>query len=1381
MLQRLSALGRRPASALTTALLVSVGSAAVAQAPQPTRPAVKRPQASSHPREGATVPLNVAQRAQFQSHYGQMPLQFEQNRGQAPTPIQFLSMHGAYEVALTPDQLVLNLKSHGAGSTDGLISMRLQGANPNPVLTGEQELPGKVNYFLGNKSEKWHTGISTFSKVRMKEVYPGIDLVYYGNQKQLEYDFVVKPGIDPAKIKLSFTGNRSLHLEENGDLFLRARAGEVRWKRPEVYQMIDGKRRAIASRYKIRSERKGASHVGFEIAQYDHSRPLVIDPTLLIRYYDTLTNAGGAINSATWNSMVADASGNVYAVATSDVTSATYATATAIGGATSTATKTFTKLPAGANANHYMLVMKLDSTGAITYSDIIGGSVPDLNNDYGDFASGIAIDSSGSAYIIGSAQAPDFPMAGTPYQTFVGFSGNANGGSHVARNAYIAKLNPAGNALVYASYFGGRATETGVTIAVNAAGTVLYVGGNTPTTRNFPALGGRNDALGTPALSTNGFQTTYGGSFNDGYVARLNDPSGTGAAYNILAYSTLMGGVGPDNVRHMVIDPTDDNTVYVVGATERGTAASADFFHDLTNGFQTSYTGIDPGFLARIDTSQTGTNSLVYATYIGGLDSTSGAGQGVNEAESVAFAGNGIVYITGQTNSTNFPITANALQSTHGGTSPNGNADAFLLEVNTTLTGASSKLYASYLGGGGVDYGAGIAFDGTSVYVTGRTGSIAVTGAFPTSNAINTANQGGPNIEDGFVAKFTETNASTHAHQMDFSTYLGTSLDDAGAGIGVDSSGGIYVMGDVVSAANVNGIFFAKLNVNHAPVADAQFVTVTKDTAKAITLTSSDADGDTRTYSIVANPAHGALSGLNTSTGAVTYTPTTSYSGADSFTFKVNDGHEDSNTATITINVVGAPTANAQTVAVSHNTAKSITLTGSDPNSPALSLTYIVTTSPTHGTLSGTAPNLTYTPTSGYAGSDSFQFKVNNGSLDSNVATVTLNVAAAAPTANAQTVTVLHNTPKSITLTGSDPNVPAQTLTFTIATTPTHGALSGLNAATGAVTYTPTTGYAGTDSFTFTVKNGSFTSSPATVTLNVNAAAPVANTQTVAVAHNTATAVTLTGSDPNVPVLTPLTFSVTVNPTHGTLSGTAPNLTYTPATGYSGSDSFQFTVTNTGNVTGSAATVTLNVAAAAPTANSQSVSTNQNTAVGVTLTSSDPNVPALGLTYNVTANPAHGTLTGTAPNLTYTPATGYTGPDSFQFTVTNSANLTSSAGTVSISVVGTVTDVTGQISVASGPFLYSRATGTYTQVLTLTNTGGTAITGPISVILSNLANATLANATGTTSALLPAARPYINVGAIGAGASVSVSLSFTKTGAGSITYSVQIAAGPGSR
>ncbi len=272
---------------------------------------------------------------------------------------------------------------------------------------------------------------------------------------------------------------------------------------------------------------------------------------------------------------------------------------------------------------------------------------------------------------------------------------------------------------------------------------------------------------------------------------------------------------------------------------------------------------------------------------------------------------------------------------------------------------------------------------------------------------------------------------------------------------------------------------------------------------------------------------------------------------------------------------------------------------------------------------------------------------------------------AARPTANAQSVTTAFNTARAITLTGSDPNTPAQTLTYTVATAPTHGTLSGT---APNLTYTPTASYQGADGFTFTTTNtAGLTSSSATVGITVTAGTPTANAQSVSVPFNIATAITLTATDPDSPAL-PLNYTVVTAPTHGTLSGTAPNLTYTPAANYQGADGFTFRASN-GTNTSNTATISITVAAGTPTAASQSVVTQLDTAKAITLAGTDPDSPALALTYTVAAAPANGTLAGTAPNLTYTPASGYSGPDSFTFTVSN-GQKTSAAATVSITVIG---------------------------------------------------------------------------------------------------------------
>jgi VCBS repeat-containing protein len=469
-----------------------------------------------------------------------------------------------------------------------------------------------------------------------------------------------------------------------------------------------------------------------------------------------------------------------------------------------------------------------------------------------------------------------------------------------------------------------------------------------------------------------------------------------------------------------------------------------------------------------------------------------------------------------------------------------------------------------------------------------------------------------------------------------------------------------FKVNDGTDDSNTATVSITVTPVNDAPVCSPVTLTTAEDTPGQTNPSCTDVEGNTLTYSIVAQPTHGSAS---VAAGKLVYTPAANYNGVDSFTYKANDGMVDSNTATVSVTVTAvndAPVANSQSVTTAEDTAKAITLTATDvEGSP---LTWTVVTPPAHGTLTGTAPALTYTPALNYNGADSFTFKVNDGTVDSNVATVTITVTAVndAPVANSQSVTTAEDTAKAITLTATD--VEGNPLTWTVVTPPAHGTLTGT---APALTYTPALNYNGADSFTFKVNDGTVDSNVATVTITVTAVndAPVANSQSVTTAEDTAKAITLTATDVEG---SPLTWTVVTPPAHGTLTGTAPALTYTPALNYNGADSFTFKV-NDGTVDSNVATVTITVTAVnyAPVANSQSITTAEDTAKAITLTATD--VDGDPLTWTVVTPPAHGTLTGTAPALTYTPALNYNGADSFTFKV-NDGTVDSNVATVTITV-----------------------------------------------------------------------------------------------------------------
>jgi hypothetical protein len=405
--------------------------------------------------------LTAAKKLQLASAYGMLPLSFEANQGQANPRVKFISRGSGYSLFLTSTEIVLALsgstsresklegrkpKAEAAGLLSGrgaaneflerkrnaadlpgkpavqetVLRMKLVGANPAPKISGVDELPGKSNYFIGNDPKKWRTNVPTYAKVNYQRVYPGVDLVYHGTQGKLEYDFVVAPGADPGVIRLSFEGADRLELDSQGDLVLRTAAGELRQHKPVVYQEVAGARHAVSGSYVLRGQRQA----GFEIARYDASQPLIIDPVLSYSTYLGGDNFDEGLGIAV------DSAGNAYGAGFTGSTNfptTTGAFQTTLGG--------------GRNA----FVTKLNPTGStLVYSTYLGGSLFDEGL-------GIAVDATGSAYVTGDTQSSNFPTTPGAFQTIFG------GGFS---DAFLTKLHPTGTApLVYSTYLGGSSSE----------------------------------------------------------------------------------------------------------------------------------------------------------------------------------------------------------------------------------------------------------------------------------------------------------------------------------------------------------------------------------------------------------------------------------------------------------------------------------------------------------------------------------------------------------------------------------------------------------------------------------------------------------------------------------------------------------------------------------------------------------------------------------------------------------------------------------------------------------------------------------------------------------------------------------------------------------
>ncbi len=451
--------------------------------------------------------------------------------------------------------------------------------------------------------------------------------------------------------------------------------------------------------------------------------------------------------------------------------------------------------------------------------------------------------------------------------------------------------------------------------------------------------------------------------------------------------------------------------------------------------------------------------------------------------------------------------------------------------------------------------------------------------------------------------------------------------------------------------------------IDLSPVAEDLNIQVNQNTSVNIELIVTDPEGEEITYEYVSDPQHGTLTGT---APHLIYTPNPDFVGTDEFVFFANnESGWDAGMATVTIEVLPAntneaPIADNQSIATNEGESLSIVLTANDVDGDAL--TYAVTAQPQNGTLSGTAPNLTYTPNTNFNGSDSFTFTANDGGVDSNVATIaiTVNPLNDAPVADAQSVSVNEDESLSIVLTGSD--VDGDALTYAVTAQPQNGTLSGT---APNLTYTPNTNFNGSDSFTFTANDGSVDSNVATIAIAVNPVndAPVANLQTFSILNTETLSITLTGSDIDGDVLT---YSIVAQPSSGTLSGTPPNITYTPQDDFVGTDTFTF-IANDGVLDSAVANININLSAPnrPPQADIQTVNTPSNIAVAIQLTANDLDNNVL--TYQVTQGPANGTLSGTAPDVTYTPNSGFTGTDTFKF-IANDGFVDSNEATVTVEV-----------------------------------------------------------------------------------------------------------------
>ncbi len=655
------------------------------------------------------------------------------------------------EVSIAPDTRHL---------TPETVRLRLLGANPKATVVGLDRLKGISNYFIGNDPKKWRTNVPNYARVMVKDLYPGIDQVFYGKDGQLEYDFVVHPGADPRAIRVDVEvglvpargrpQGSPLRIASNGDIVIPTEAGEVRFARPIAYQLTtdEGPRTedALNSPFAIHNSElspvpstqhleplnggyalSADNQITFALPNYDKSRTLVIDPTL-----NYLATFGGSNGNSQGQGIAVDSSGNAY------VAGFTHSTDfAATPGAFQTAAP-----GGGADA----VVLKVNSSGALVFATYLGGSGIDAG-----FA--IAVDSSGDAYVTGTTASSDFPVVNAYQPTLAG-----------GANAFVSEISSTGSALVYSSYLGGAMNATlnaqqGYGIAVDSAANA-YVTGVTQSS-DFPT---------TPGV----FQPNFGGGTcgspsltfpcSDAFVTKVAPGGST------LVYSTFLGGSNLEDGLGIALDSAGN--AYVAGLTESFDFPTHNAFQAtcgavMVNGVPTCSTA----FITELDPSGSG---VVFSTYFGGTVGDEAFGLALDPAANI--------YVTGITASPDFPL-ANAFQPTL-----KGSVEAFLTQFNP---GASQLIYSTYLGGSDADFARGVAVDSFGeAFVTGWTSST----DFPAANAIQgtlgCGASGTGSCVDAFVTVFETGGAG-----LAYSTYLGNG-EQMSFSIATDAGGDAWITGE---------------------------------------------------------------------------------------------------------------------------------------------------------------------------------------------------------------------------------------------------------------------------------------------------------------------------------------------------------------------------------------------------------------------------------------------------------------------------------------------------------------------------------------------------------------------------------------------------------
>lgn len=889
--------------------------------------------------------------------YEKLPIAFEKNEGQAAAPVQYVAHGDGFELFLTPKEAFLALQQPGQGSvgSGGLrkgalrkservseVALEFEGANAAPAISGQDQLVRRTNYFVGNDPKKWHTDISSFSAVQYKGIYRGVDAVFYGNQRRLEYDFVVAPGADPKQIALKIQGARELHIDANGNLVLSLPKGSVELLRPVVYQDVNGVRRDVAGGYRLGKN----DRVELALAEYDASRPLIIDPVL---NYSTFISGGTSMAGTSGdfaNAVAVDALGDAFV--TGETFNASFPTGTKVG----LGTPDGTGISSGA-----AFVSEIDPTGTTElYFSYLSG-------DGGDTGITIALDPATApnancmngavpsvcVYVAGATFSDNFPTTASAYN-------NATPPNTAGSNAFLAKLNPyvAGSgSLVYSTYLASTASgDQAFGLAVDAHQHAYLTGIVFASPGAPPAF---------PITASTAAQATLSNGSGNAYLTAI-DTTRSGTAG--LLYSTYLGGNGAnansgfgDAGEGVVVDAS--GIAYIVGfttSTDFPSIASTGTFPAI-KGYSALPSGntLGAAFVSAINTTASGAASLPYSTYLGG-SSTNTPDLGA----AIALAGSGVVYVTGSTSSADFPVSESG--STFGQfPSPGGTTDgvAFITKLDTTTTISpppSAPPYSVLLGGNSGDFGLGIAVDSLGkVIVAGATGS----SDFPITRGAFQPTLVPTSVGAGFVAKLDPTVSGSAG--LLYSTFFGglgnpsSSASDEILGVALGTSPtSAYIVGKAFSGTNfpifpsgafqntyASGAFSASFvaNLNLIPTVTVsptsltftggvvgiasvpQTVTLTNNTSTGVVMTSVTVVAGTplassTDFATTNNTCAGTIAAGTSCTVGVTLTPSVT------------------TTETATLTFTDSDTSSPQTVG----------LTGSGTSAPSLTVTALPTT-----------------------------------------------------------------------------------------------------------------------------------------------------------------------------------------------------------------------------------------------------------------------------------------------------------------------------------------------------------------------------------------------------------------------------------------------------